>query len=101
MHRLHLDDLRYSMPPEHFAFLQRWLEQCGALIVVPDDIRVPHQSMGNFDRVRGRWGVDEPYPPYGRERQLFEDAAANPPKGNAEGSSDHALGLASASSTSA
>ncbi len=74
MCRLHDDDLRYSMPPGEFAFLKRWLEKRGAIIVVPSDIRVAHQTMGQFARQPGKWGVDEPMPPYDSERQAFEDA---------------------------
>jgi hypothetical protein len=79
MQRLHIDDLEQMMPRDHFTFMRRWLEQHNALIVQPDDVRVPHGSMGNFDSRRGRWGEDEPYPPFGGYRKLVEDARANPP----------------------
>ncbi|KQX18436.1 MULTISPECIES: hypothetical protein [unclassified Sphingomonas] len=81
MHRLHLDDLQYMMEPAHFAYLKRWLEKHGALIVRPDDVREAHRSMGNFASRPGRWGEDEPYPPYAGTRKLFEDARDTPPPG--------------------
>lgn len=77
MRRIHIDDLQNRMTLDHFVYLRRWLEQHHALIVVPGLISVPHRSMGSFDRHLGRWGVDEPYPLYTQERQLFEEARAD------------------------
>ena len=76
--RLCIDDITNMMPHAQAAFMRRWLEQNGALIVLPDDIRVPHQSMGNFARQRGRFGVDEPMPPYEPGRQALDDSGQGP-----------------------
>lgn len=76
MHRIHIDDLKYLVPAAHFGFLRKWLEQHQAVIVVPDEVQVPNNFMpGNFTSRPGRWGEDEPYPPYGGVRKQFEDAA--------------------------
>lgn len=74
MYRLHIDDLRHSMPHDHFAYLRLWLERSGAAIVAPDQVREPHHSMGNFALRPGRFGQDEPWPPYEPTRQIIEDA---------------------------
>jgi hypothetical protein len=80
MHRLHEDDLRHSMPHDHFAYLRRWLEKFGAAVVVPDPVVTPNNMMpGTFQKAPGRFGVTEPWPPYEPDRQLIEDAKANPP----------------------
>jgi len=77
MYRLHVDQLQQMMKHDHFAYLRRWLEEHRALIVFPDDIRVPDGFMpGTFRRQRGRWGIDEPLPPLDPERQMLEDANA-------------------------
>ena len=84
MIRMHLDDIRDCMPPEQFAYLRRWLDQHGAIIVQCDDIPVaPTASGAHWGSQRGRWGVDEPYPPYGGYRKLFEDARRQVP-GNSQ-----------------
>lgn len=80
MIRLHIDDLKHMMPHHLFAYLQRWLDQHQALIVMPDELRVPNNFMpGTFTSQRGRWGIDEPYPPFGGTRKLLEDAKGKPP----------------------
>ena len=87
MIRMHLDDIRQSMEADakqggrgHFVYLARWLEANRAIIVQPSDITVSNNFMpGNFTTEHGRWGVTEPYPPYGAYRQLYEDALANGP----------------------
>ena len=77
MHRIHIDDLEQQMPRVQFAFLRAWLAQHGAVIVQPDDVRIPNNMMpGTFTSRPGRWGEDEPYPPYGGYRKLLEDAKA-------------------------
>lgn len=79
MHRLHLDDIRDSMPHGHFAFLKQWLRRSGTIIVKPDVVRVADNAMpGTFTTRPGRWGEDEPYSPYGGYRKLLEDARASP-----------------------
>lgn len=87
MIRMHLDDVRDSMASDrkangeaHFAYLKGWLERYGAIIVKPDDVRIPDNFMpGCFTTRRGRWEEDEPYPPYGGYRKQYEDACANGP----------------------
>ncbi len=60
---------------QHFEYLRRWLEQTGAVVVVPDDVRIPNNFMpGTFTSRPGRWGQDEPYPSYGGYRKQLEDA---------------------------
>lgn len=78
---MHLDDLHDLMPHAHFASLKRWLEQHSAIIVRCDEIHVsPVASGAHWGERRGKWGVDELYPPYGGYRKLLEDArAAGPP----------------------
>lgn len=77
MHRLHIDELQHMMLHDHFAYLRGWLERYGAIIVRPDEVRVPDGAMpGTFATRPGRWGQDEPYPPYAGTRKLLEDANA-------------------------
>ncbi len=80
MIRMHEDDLRDLMPHTHFAFLKRWLEQHGAIIVQCDEVHVrPATSGAHWGSRRGKWGEDEPYPPYGGYRKLLEDAREKGP----------------------
>lgn len=71
MHRLHDDDLRNHLKPEYRGYVMKWLETLGAAVVVPDDVRVPHGTMGQSQRQRGEFGVTEPWPPYDSERQIM------------------------------
>ena len=81
MIRIQVDDLKYRIKPAYWAYIRKWLEENRALIVMPDDVRIPDSAMpGNFTSRPGRWGEDEPYPPYERNRQLMEDARAKPPE---------------------
>lgn len=85
MIRLHIDDLKHMMKHDHFVYLRRWLEQHDAIIVQPNDIRVPDNFMpGTCNSTRGRWGVDEPYPPFGGTRKLLEDAHNGQPPTSGE-----------------
>jgi hypothetical protein len=78
MYRLHPDDFRHTMMPGQFSFLVEWLERSGAIVVMPDDVRVANNAMpGTFERQKGRFGVTEPFPPYDGERDIIEKAKAN------------------------
>lgn len=79
MIRMHLDDLHDLMPHAQFAFLKRWLEEHGAIIVQCDPVPYADRMTGGLTTRRGRWGQDEPYPPYGGYRKLLEDAREKGP----------------------
>lgn len=94
MIRMHMDDVRDSMAVDrkadgeaHFLYIRDWLARHGAIIVLPDDVQIPDNFMpGCFTMRRGRWSEDEPYPPYGGYRKLYEDAVASgPPENPADG----------------
>lgn len=75
MYRLHPDDLAHVMIHDHAAYLRRWLEKHGALIVMPDDVQVPDNNMpGCGTSRRGRFGETEPMPLLEPRRQALEDA---------------------------
>lgn len=81
MIRIHIDDLKHMMKHDHFAYLKRWLEKHGAVIVTPDDVRIADRAMlGTFTTRPGKFGEDEPYPPYGGYRRQLEEARDRPPK---------------------
>jgi hypothetical protein len=88
MHRLHIDDIRDMMVIDkkrdgraHFEYLRQWLEKHRAFIVRADDVTIPNTFMpGTFTSRPGKWGEDEPYPPFGGYRKLYEDARNNPPR---------------------
>jgi hypothetical protein len=81
MHRIHIEDLEQMVDRGHFAYLKKWLARHNAVIVKPDDVQIPNNFMpGNFTSRPGRWEEDEPLPPYGGYRKLYEDAVANPLK---------------------
>lgn len=75
MRMIHKDDLANRLRPEYRGYVLKFLEQIGGIICVPDRVTIPNNAMpGTFAERPGRFGQDEPFPPYEEQRQLLEDA---------------------------